>query len=191
MASGIQDRVGTTAGTSFCFPLGSLGVTSSISLSSGTGCTGFLEMGHFKITGRSSTYALLGTGSPSHGGAFGNVFSTTFFNSERSYGFVHLNLSICSAGTTSNSIAPKIANSVSSSLRFVSAAVTSTLDALVDVGAAGDAPANFNLIIFAAPLSPSACSNEEPSLITTRLFKSILQIPWPRKNFDLAQSRIT
>src|SRR5258708_16537363 len=108
MTSGLQDRVGTTAGTSFCFPLGSLGVTSSISLSSGTGCTSFPETGHFKITGGSSTYALLGTGLPSHGGAFGNVFSTTFFNSDQSYNFVLLNLSIHSACTTSNSISPKI-----------------------------------------------------------------------------------
>src|SRR5258708_36522180 len=131
------------------------------------------------------------TGLPSHGGAFGNVFSTTFFDSEQSYGFVCLNLSIRSAGVTSNSIAPKIANSVGSSLRFVLAAVTSMLDALVDVGTAGDTPANFNLIIFAAPPSPSTCGNKEPSVITTQLFKSILQIPWPRKNFDLAQSQIT
>src|SRR5260221_2804774 len=92
---------------------------------------------------------------------------------------------------TLNSIAPRIANSVGSSLRFILAAVTSMLDTVVDVDTGGEAPANFNLIIFAAPPSPSTCSNEEPSLIMTQLFKSILQIPWPRKNFDSAQSQIT
>ncbi len=81
---------------------------SAITLSSTTRC--------FKITSGSLMYALLGMGSPSHRAALGSIFSTTFFGSAQSYGFDHFDLSVLSAGTTSTSIAPRIANSSGSSL---------------------------------------------------------------------------
>ncbi len=89
---------------------------SAITLSSTSGCTSNSGVGHFKITGGSSMYALLGMGSPSCRAALGSVFSTTFFGSAQLYGFNRFDLSVLSAGTTSTSIAPRIANSSGSSL---------------------------------------------------------------------------
>ena len=89
---------------------------SAITLSSTSRCTSDSGVGHFRITGGSLMYALLGMGSPSHRAALGSIFSTTFLGSAQSYGFDCFDLSVLSAGMTSTSIAPRIASSSGSSL---------------------------------------------------------------------------